>query len=512
VAKFTPKVAVELANLTARLARYSGKWGGTTLPGKVALKLWPTATAELSSKLKLGSVLLSGTNGKTTTARILAGCAEAEGLAVCANSAGANLTSGVTSALLQLAKNPSDSSRAGSNSHPQKTAPELGVFEVDEAALPEVASLTQPRMVILLNLFRDQLDRHGELESLANRWREMIGKLDSQTLLLVNADDPGLVAIAESNEDAFYFGLTDDSVNRGALPHAADVTRCGQCRTELSYNCHTIGHLGSWFCPECGWQRPALDFAATEVELMESVGESEPVAGGELVAGEPQAAEGKLAIESDLGAKEKPKPQICFTFMGQQLSSTLPGLHNVYNSLAAASAARLLDISNSAISQAIHATAPAFGRAEEVLLQDRRLLIFLAKNPTGANENIQTIMRFRQPITLLVTLNDRVADGHDVSWIWDVDYEPLFEKAERIVFSGDRAHEIALRYRYGSQNTDFKTENPIVLPPMAQALDWALKATPKGGLVVALPTYTATLELRAELSSRGAVRPFWEQG
>lgn len=480
--KFTPKLALALANSTSHLARRSGKWGGTTLPGKVALKLWPEATAELSAKLKSGCVLLSGTNGKTTTARILAGCAAADGIAVCSNSAGANLTSGVTSALLPLAK--------------KQPVGELGVFEVDEAALAEVAAQTRPKLMVLMNLFRDQLDRHGELETLLSRWQAMIAKLSPETLLLVNADDPGLVAITESRgsfsaetasnspENVFYYGLSDASIDRGLLPHAADTNRCRHCQAKLSYSCHTIGHLGDWFCPNCHWQRPQLDFAAGDISLRDN---SFTLSGGK--------AAGDLRLA---------------------LSSPLTGLHNVYNCLAAVSAAHLLGISDRAAEQALQAAKPVFGRGEEVLLEGKKLHIFLAKNPTGTNENIHTIQRFNQPATLLIALNDRIADGHDVSWIWDVDYEPLFEIADRIVFSGDRAHEMALRYRYRftdaeNPTTKTTTTKTAVLPQLPQALDWTLATTPQDGLIVALLTYTATLELRSELGSRGAVEPFWEQ-
>lgn len=497
LARIRPKLAVALAGLATRLARLSKRWGGTSLPGKVALKVWPTAISELSRELPQGCVLISGTNGKTTTARVLSSCAQAGGVAVCANTAGANLASGVATALLALG-------HGGGRGGGQGQAPQLGIFEVDEAALPEIAAQTQPRLVVLLNLFRDQLDRHGELEAIASRWQTMIARLGSETKLLVNADDPGLVAIAANAPQAAtvsFFGLDDRSIGRPALPHAADITRCRACRAELKYDCHTIGHLGHWSCPDCDWRRPPLDYAAAGVRLSGGGG------GG-----------GRSGHSS-------------FAMDGTTLTSPLPGLHNIYNCLAAASAARLLDIPPHAITQAIQSAQPAFGRAEEVELGGRggepgqpnqpgqRLLILLAKNPTGANENIHTIASHTQPMTLLLALNDRVADGHDVSWIWDVDYEPAFAQAERIVFTGDRAYEMALRYRYGHETSAGEgmgkgAGNPTrttVLPDLSQALNWARENTSPGGIIVALPTYTATLELRAELSRLGVAQPFWEQ-
>ena len=487
----TSKLAVWAATLAAWAARRSGRWGGTALPGKLALKLWPEATQTLASQLKLGNVLLSGTNGKTTTTHLLADCVRKHGLASCTNAAGANLASGVTTALLRL-------------DHPQETAPELGLFEVDEAALPPVAAQIQPRLVVLLNLFRDQLDRHGELESLLARWRTLVSQLGPDTQLLVNADDPGLVGLTEDRQNVAYFGLSDPSTDRGALPHAADTTRCRHCQTELAYSFCTLGHLGAWHCPSCHWQRPPLDFAADQLTL------ASPTA--------PTSATSFTLIESPAQPLAPPnpatQPQTAPPQAALPLELPLPGLHNVYNCLAAAATARLLGIPAPTIASAMQAAEPVFGRAEEVQLGPKRLTILLAKNPTGANENIHTILQAKQPFSLLVALNDRVADGHDPSWIWDVDYDSLFATANQLIFTGDRAHELAMRYSYGRESSDTagQTDSKVaIVTPLADALRQALELTPPAEWLVALPTYSATLELRAELTNMGATQPFWQQ-
>ena len=470
------RIAVWLANAAGRVARLSGRWGGTTLPGKVALKLWPSAASELAERIAKGSVLLSATNGKTTTARLLSRCAEAEGASVCANSAGANLVSGVTAALLPLASS--------------ERRCDYGVFEVDEAALPDVAERVSPRLVLLMNLFRDQLDRHGELELIAKRWQDLAAALSSSAKLLVNADDPALVALAEERQGTLYFGISDPSVNRGKLPHAADVTRCRHCRAELSYDIHTVGHLGKWRCENCGWKRPKLHYEAKAITRL---------------AAQPSAI--AISLATPEGTLE--------------LATSLPGLHNAYNAIAAASAGRCLGFSSEAIARAVSETEAAFGRSETLALEGRDITILLAKNPTGANENIRTVQEAAQQAsaelpTLLIVLNDRVADGHDVSWIWDVDYESLLACSSRIVCSGDRAHELGLRFRYSSAESSIDTDpaktSPAieVIPSLSTALDRAVSATPEGGAVFALPTYTATLELRSELASRKAASPFWE--
>ena len=468
-----------LAKATGRITRLSGRWGGTTLPGKVALKLWPSATSDLAKRLRKGSVVLSATNGKTTTARLLSSCAKAEGLSVCANSAGANLVSGVTTALLPLASS--------------KCHCDYGIFEVDEAALPNVSERISPQLVLLMNLFRDQLDRHGELELIAQRWQDMISKLNPSTKLLVNADDPALVALAEGREDTLFFGISDPCVDRGRLPHAADATRCRHCRVTLAYDIHTVGHLGKWRCENCGWQRPNLHYEANQIRREEPIQLSTP--------------DGTL-----------------------EFTTSLPGLHNSYNTIAAATAAHALGFSDKAIAKSVSETDPVFGRWETLIIGDKKIVILLAKNPTGANENIRTIndaIASSETLssaasshlpTLLIILNDRVADGHDVSWIWDVDYEDLLSSSSHIICSGDRAYELGLRFRYSNiQGSDIDTREPDtattfptieVIPSLVASLDRAIE-TPSG-TIFALPTYTATLELRSELTSRGIASPFWE--
>ena len=403
---------------------------------------------------------------------------------MCANSAGANLVSGVTAALLPLSSS--------------KHRCDYGIFEVDEAALPDVAERISPQLVLLMNLFRDQLDRHGELELIAKRWQDMTADLSLSTRLLVNADDPALVSLTESRQDALFFGISDPSADRGKLPHAADATRCRHCRTALFYEIHTVGHLGKWHCESCGWQRPELHYEATQVARSQTA----------------NAAATAIALSTPEGLLE--------------LTSSLPGLHNSYNTIAAAAAAHALGFSDNAIAKAMSETDPVFGRSESLDLDGRKIVILLAKNPTGANENIR-IVQEASPLeaaaslpTLLVILNDRVADGHDVSWIWDVDYEGLLPCSSRIICSGDRAHELGLRFRYSTLDAaDAEPEiiepdpsemsPPLeIVPSLAAALDRAVSVTPEGDTIFALPTYTATLELRSELTSRGAALPFWE--
>ena len=443
------------ARLVGRLSRAAGRGGGTTLPGKLLWKVDPDAIDALAARLRFGSALISATNGKTTTsamtARILVGRYR-----LAWNHSGANLASGVASTLL--------------------AAPdaELGLLEVDEGALPEVMRRVQPRAVSLGNLFRDQLDRYGELELIAERWRDAIARLDERATLVVNADDPLVADLAHGRSRALRFGLDDLLQARPSLQHAADSKYCIRCGRPYRYEGAYVGHLGDYRCAGCGHARPQLDVAARNIEL-----------------------EGLDASAFDLVAPEGTT----------RVRLPLPGLYNVYNALAACSLSLALGTPLADIRVGLESFSPAFGRFERIEAGGRRMLILLIKNPAGANEAIRTLEHGGVPPVLVIALNDAIADGQDVSWIWDVDLEPLLARAERVIASGDRAAELALRCTYGG----LPREALEVVPSLEAALDRGLELIPLGGELAVLPTYTAMLRLRAIAAGRGLVRPYWER-
>ncbi|MGB2874878.1 MAG: MurT ligase domain-containing protein [Gaiellaceae bacterium] len=444
-----------LARAAARLSRLAGTGGGTTVPGKLLWKLDPGAVDRLAARLPQGSALVSATNGKTTTsamaARILGPSAR-----LAHNRSGANLVSGVASALLAARD------------------AELGLFEVDEAALPEVAQRLQPRALCLGNLFRDQLDRYGELELLAARWRSAVSELPPAAVLAVNGDDPQVGDLARERAGSIVFGVDDPRHASPELQHAADSKWCIRCGTPYTYAAAYIGHLGDYRCEACGHARPKLDVLARGIELN----------GLESVSFELVTPHGSRRIEL-----------------------AVPGLYNVYNALAAAALARALGTGFEEIVLGLQGFSAAFGRFERISLGDRGLLVLLIKNPAGANEVVRTLVAGGSPRLLLIALNDEIADGRDVSWIWDVDFEPLLGRLERLVATGERAAELALRFKYAGL-----PEAAIdVRPSLEEALDHALELTPPGEELVALPTYTAMLELRDLVSRRGFVRPYWEE-
>jgi len=446
---------VALARGAGRLSRLAGRGGGTTIPGKVLATIDPEAVSTLAARLPLGSAIVSATNGKTTTAALVAEILSPR-MRLAHNSSGANLVSGVASTLLAARH------------------AELGLFEVDEGAFPEVARRISPRAVCLANLFRDQLDRYGELERIAERWREAVRVLPSDATLVVNADDPQVGDLASERPGAVTFGLDDPRHARPSLQHAADSKYCLRCGTPYAYAAAYVGHLGDYRCPRCGHGRPPLVVAARAVEF-----------------------DGLEAASFDLVTPEGT----------QRMRIGLPGLYNVYNALAAAALARELGASQAEIEAGLSDARPAFGRFERIAIGDRRVLLLLIKNPAGANEIVRTLLAGGSAGLAVIALNDAIADGRDVSWIWDVDFEPLFERLDRLIVSGERAAELALRCKYGGMPASAIE----VVPNLERALDRGLELTPAGGELTVLPTYTAMLALRRIVARRGSVPQYWER-
>lgn len=472
-------VVLRLAALVAQgagwLSRRLGRGGGTTLPGVVLLKLRPNAVAEYATGLRHGAILISATNGKTTTTRLVVAAAEAAGLKVVTNAEGSNLERGVAAALLQGAR-----------------GADIAILEVDEAALPAVARSMQPRALLLMNLFRDQLDRYGELDTLVDIWRDLLDELAppaglQHTQLILNADDPNLADLGRDRPGVTWFGIDDTSVALDERAHAADATNCRRCGGALEHDVVLLGHLGHWRCVNGDAQRPTPDVVAAAVALRN----------------DGQQVEVRFATAGTTDAVE--------------ISSGLAGLHNTYNLTAAIATTAAFPHAalgsdeaslRETAAAAIGATGAAFGRGERVEVDGRHLNLLLAKNPTGVNQNIRTVLTgTSEPVHVLAALNDRTADGQDISWIWDVDWEPLQDRVASLTLSGERAWDLALRFRYAGFDMDTVT----VEPSIAAGLDIAMAAAPTGSTVHALPTYTAMLDLRGELARRGHVGEYWSE-
>ena len=461
-----PDPLARLANAAGKLTRLglqiSGR-GGTALPGLVALTIDPDFIAALASDLAHGVVLVSGTNGKTTTTRMLSDIVRATGWAPTHNRSGSNLERGIAGALL------TESTWRGEPSG------DLGMFEVDEASLPLVLGRISPRVVLVTNLFRDQMDRYFEIDQLARRICDAIAKLDPRVTLVLNADDPIVAWLGQRHTGpVLYFGVDDPTVG-GRVPQViSDATRCPRCKQPLRYERVVLAHEGDWSCPSCGLMRPDREVAATRVALT------------------PVSSEIQLrtAVASAFDPVRVP----------------IAGLYNAYNALAALSVARALDIALPTAAVAIANFRPAFGRLEQVAVDGREMRLILVKNPAGFNAAIGALLETGRRPRLLAALNDRDADGRDVSWIWDADFETLAPAVEHAVVTGIRSRDLANRLKYAG----VARERIEVVDAWGSAIDRAIGAAPMGGEVVVLATYTAMQTLRAELARRGHVAPFWE--
>jgi UDP-N-acetylmuramyl tripeptide synthase len=483
-----PKLAI--ARAVGAVSRLRGG-GASSAPGKVLMRLDPGAIGELGSRLARGSVLISATNGKTTTTAILAEILERAGIPLVNNQTGANMAGGIASSLLAAAR-----PHGG-------IVGELGLFEVDELWLDSLAAQLHPRAVLLGNLFRDQLDRYGELETIADRWDAAFNRVPthpaSDSMLVLNADDPTIADLGRGRDaPVLYFGVEDDSLALPGMAHAADAKHCRRCGAPYVFEAIYLGHLGHYHCPSCGQTRPVPSVIATRVTL-EGV----------------RAA--RFTLQTPSGVAE--------------VKLSLPGLYNVYNALAAAALATALEVDLPEIVAGLQSTKAAFGRAETVMLdlepesaQDaveiatspaaksqsqRELQILLVKNPAGANEVLRTLALEPGEHDLLGVLNDKIADGRDVSWIWDADFELLAGRVRRATCSGTRAAELALRLKYAG----IDPARIRVQADLPQALNEAARDVPVESESIAplyaLPTYTAMLALRELLVARGEVHSAW---
>ncbi len=450
---------VALARAIGAASRISGRGGGTTLPGRVLLRLSPDAIAKLGAGLSRGCTIVSATNGKTTTAGMISTALAADGRTPVHNRAGSNMTWGVATALLE---------QRGDE----------GLFEVDEAWLPKVAEQLDPGLIVLGNLFRDQLDRYGELETLADEWADLVEARAGGTRFALNADDPLVADLGRDREErprpgVTYFGIEDPRHALPELQHAFDAKHCRRCGHPYTYERAFVGHLGHYSCPSCGAQRPVPAVAATEIDLLGMEGS-------------------RLSVRTPEGDVELKLP--------------LPGLYNAYNALAAITAALDLGVGLDSVRSGLESVRAVFGRVETIEVDGKQVSILLIKNPAGANEVLRTLRLEGDGggLDLWVALNDGIADGRDVSWIWDADFELLAGAARRVTCAGTRAAEMALRLKYAG----LPSESIAVQEGIAASLEQAVARA--DGRLFALPTYTALLELRTLLADKGLAKEYWE--
>lgn len=439
--------AVMAARAIALAVRLLRRGAGSVLPGSIARKIQPNALALLAAQVKQGAILVAGTNGKTTTALLLRSILENQGYRVTHNATGANLENGLTAALL------ADANWLG------RLDRDFAILEVDENVLPKVLPQIRPRILLAMNLFRDQLDRYGEVDTIARRWERAIAPL-SHTIAVLSADDPTLCHFGQQLEAQWedlarvrYFGLSEPERFLPEIPHAVDSIYCPNCGHSLTYEGVYLSHLGDYHCPSCGFAR------------------SRPL----------------------LNSRDWPQ--------------LLVGIYNQYNAMAAATTAQALGIGEAPIQAAIRNFQAAFGRAESLTVQGKSVQILLSKNPVGTNETLRTVVELTRdrpfPPTVLLVLNDRTPDGTDVSWIWDADTEGLVATGATLVVSGDRAYDMALRLAYSDPDRPAGPATLSVETNLKAAIQNALDRLPDGETLYVLPTYSAMLEVREILTGRG---------
>ncbi len=475
-------LALLAGRLASEVSRRLGRGGGTVLPGHVVQRIEPGALPRIAARLPRGVVLISGTNGKTTTTRMVARVASAAGLRPIHNRSGANLMTGIVAALC------ANTDLAG------RPRGDIGVFEADEAEIPNAAASLRPHALALLNVFRDQLDRYGEVELISATWRRAVEALDREATLILNADDPIVAQLAEGARcNVIYFGIEDEAAGSAQVPHEADKRLCHRCGARIRYTWAYYGHMGHYYCGDCGWSRPSPHVALYDLSV-------EP--GGRMRA--------TLAADDHRAAITLP----------------LTGLYNAYNALAAATICLTIGLPERHVVAGLEGFTAVFGRQETIPVGEGAITLTLVKNPVGFNQVLQTLPSPKSqvpspksgeagepgtwdlgPGTLVViAINDLFADGTDVSWLWDVDFEALAGSSLRFLCSGLRADDMALRLKYAGIDAD-RIE---VEPRLERAVDAAVHAAGNGAHVALCPTYTAMLTMRAELQRRGCVAPFWE--
>lgn len=433
--------------------------GGTAMPGRWALKVCPELLSILSKDVK--TVVVTGTNGKTTSARIIEQAFEEAGLSYFSNRSGANLISGITTEFVM------NSSLSG---RPLK---DYAVIECDEGAAKRTFGQLRPRVVVVTNLFRDQLDRFGEVTYTLESIRDGL-RASPDTLLCLNADCSLCSSLAgDLSNPAVFFGINKGAVASRQKPELSDASHCIRCKREYDYEYVNYGHLGGFFCPACGYKRHEPEYAVCDVVE--------------------QLADSSTVLISIRGKK-------------RLVSINLPALYNVYNAVGAMAAAVEMGISADDASKALSSFKCGFGRMEQFELGGCRAKMMLVKNPAGCNQVLEFLQNIKDTFSLVISLNDRTGDGKDISWIWDTEFELLCSLGGRlshISLAGDRAAEMALRLKYAGIDMRFVE----VFEDNDELVQWM--CTQDRDIYI-MPTYSAMLDIREAIVRRMGGSNFWE--
>jgi UDP-N-acetylmuramyl tripeptide synthase len=456
-------IAVLAGKLSAAAIKIAGAGLASNLPGKIARRISPCVLPSLSRQCRQGVVAVSGTNGKSTTSGLMSSILRQAGLKIVHNRQGANLVPGITSSLIDAA------SWAGG------VDADYGLFEIDEAALPVVAREVPILAVVVTNLFRDQLDRFGELDTTGKLIAKGIAENSSQAIL--NADDPNVAQLVPQAKQLFYGieSLAQEGGNGAAtfaggqpatIPQSGttELSYCADCGGEFTYDLTFYGQLGHYACGKCGRRRPLPDVFAENVRVS------------------PEHSQFTLSYRSEKLSIKLP----------------LPGMFNVYNALAATALAHFLNLPAQAVSEGLTKYQTLFGRSERLQVFGKDTLIQLIKNPAGASQAVAAAASDPKA-RILIAINDNLADGRDVSWLWDAEFEHFAGHEKTIIVSGQRCYDMALRLKYGG----VEEEQIEIVPALEEAVVRAIEKTTPAETLWILPTYTCLLDLQKIMKRLG---------
>lgn len=458
-------LAISAGKLVGASGRILGIGGGTSLPGMVARRIDPDILKAVMGGTTAKKIVITGSNGKTTTSRMIAEMAKESGNRVSHNRSGSNLLQGVTSVAVNFA-----SVGGELNS-------DVLVFEIDEGTMRHVVPEIQPDVVVITNIFRDQLDRFGELYAVARSLDKVLEGLPESSTIVLNGNDPQVANFGQNaRARRVFFGLNTTEVGTPVPEQSADVIRCIHCQEDLDYKVAYLSHLGLYRCPNCGYTLPDLNIAATSVKL---------------------ASDGKGATHATLSTPE-----------GElEVEIPLPGVHNVYNAAAAVGAALAAGIPKEKLPIALSKLQPAFGRLEEIKAGDQTIYLAFVKNPTSFNLIMRLIMQHPGQKHLLLAASHTVVDGEDFSWLWDLEVEEMAPSIVDAICSGNKPEELAMRLKYA----EIDPQRIRMIEDREQALDAALQNAGPNGTLYVLATYSPTQELRRIMQKRGWVKHFWQE-
>ena len=449
-------LAVAVCKFTRWALRLTGR-GGTALPGRAARIVAPDVLERVSDGMEI--IVVTGTNGKTTTSRMIEHAVSSGGRDCLANKSGANLLSGVTA---EMTCNATWAGRPKTH---------YAVIECDEGALKQVVPLIHPKVIVVTNLFRDQLDRYGEVMHTVNQIRTGIGLVPEATLCL-NADDSLVASLADGAVNRIvWYGLDTPAGAQKAAP-VSDARYCIHCGAPYAYRYHTYAHLGGFYCPSCGYARQEADVAVTQIRKI--------------------AADGSSVLLR-VGTAEYPA------------EIGLPAVYNIYNAAAAVCAFTAFGLPAQEAIASLADVHSSFGRMETFRVGENRVQMILVKNPAGCSQALSYVASLEEDFNLILCLNDRTADGHDISWIWDAEYELLEGNVHirRIVVSGDRAEDMQLRLKYAG----IPEEMILLEKDNGQLLTFCRESELPTFI---LPNYTSMLALRKTLADATGGKGFWE--